>query len=491
MKNWRLRAKGDCSGGTVERAQRVAQEVRVKATALRLLACCTTVAWRLRALSPAIGSFLGDRRGALAIYVAFITTALIGASTIVFDVGRLGIVRTQVQNAADAAAMAAAVQLDSQTGARARADAVARGAADQRSGFRTTSGSSNIQIDTVTFSQSTTANVVATTDQNALSVTVTIEPRPVKLFLARVLAMLTGSTNPGFTNITADATATWSPIVCDPPPLMVCNTDEQGLQDLTEAAAAGKQILIRMGGNNPAPGNFGLMCPPSNPNCGANTVRDFLAAEQTNECATTTMSTKPGVNFNMVNTGVNSRFDIGSLANPARDIMTYPRDSVFQANVLGNGSWSPSDYWTAEHGGALPAGIVTRYQAYLYEMGEGFASDGADTVYPLPADTSGLASQGYTVVSPPGEDIPAAGVPTSTPSTDLTRRVMKAAVVQCQLLGVSGRTDIDMRDMAILELFITEPITGNGNNAPIVGEIVRKLTSANSSDISTNVRLLD
>ncbi len=68
---------------------------------------------------------------------------------------------------------------------------------------------------------------------------------------------------------------------------------------------------------------------------------------------------------------------------------------------------------------------------------------------------------------------------------------MKAAVVQCQALGVSGRTDIDMRDMAILEIFITEPITGNGNNAPIVGEIVRKLTSANSSEISTNVRLLD
>ncbi|MEE8275241.1 MAG: pilus assembly protein TadG-related protein, partial [Alphaproteobacteria bacterium] len=89
--------------------------------------------------------------------MAFITTALIGASTIVFDIGRLGIVRTQVQNAADAAAMAAAVQLDGQTSARARADAVARGAADQRSGFRTTSGSPNIQIDTVTFSQSTTA----------------------------------------------------------------------------------------------------------------------------------------------------------------------------------------------------------------------------------------------------------------------------------------------------------------------------------------------
>ena len=133
----------------------------------------------------------------------------------------------------------------------------------------------------------------------------------------------------------------------------------------------------------------------------------------------------------------------------------------------------------------------TRYQAYLYEMGEGFASNGADTVYPLPSDTSGLVAQGYTVVSPPGEDIPAAGVPTSTPSTDTNRRVMKAAVVQCQALGVSGRTDIDMRDMAILEIFITEPITGNGNNAPIVGEIVRKLTSANSSEISTNVRLLD
>ncbi len=40
--------------------------------------------------------FWQSERGSLAIYVGFIAAALIGASTIVFDIGRLGIVRTQV-----------------------------------------------------------------------------------------------------------------------------------------------------------------------------------------------------------------------------------------------------------------------------------------------------------------------------------------------------------------------------------------------------------
>ncbi len=80
---------------------------------------------------------------------------------------------------------------------------------------------------------------------------------------------------------------------------------------------------------------------------------------------------------------------------------------------------------------------------------------------------------------------------TTPPVIGPQRRIMKAGVVQCQALGVAGRTDIDMRNMRVIELFITEPISGNGNNAPIVGEIVCRMTSSNSADISTNIRLLD
>ncbi len=106
------------------------------------------------ALRPAfLPTFVKDQRGAVAIYVGFLLTVLMGVLVIVFDVGRLTIVRSQAQNAADAAAIAAAVQLDGGDSARDRAEAVARGAANQMSNFQTTSGSPDIQIDTVVFYQ--------------------------------------------------------------------------------------------------------------------------------------------------------------------------------------------------------------------------------------------------------------------------------------------------------------------------------------------------
>ncbi len=197
--------------------------------------------------------------------------------------------------------------------------------------------------------------------------------------------------------------------------------------------------------------------------------------------------------FNKVNNGLNSRFDMGTLANPAEDIIWYPRDSAFSSNTLGNGNWQRNQYWNDEHGTGLPAALngASRYQAYLYEMGEGYARKNKQTVYPLPGDTSGLTAQGYTIVTPPGPNIPANGVPVTPPTTmGPQRRVLKAAVVQCNALGVVGNTDIDMRNMEIIELFLTEPVESAGANKAIVTEIVRHLTSSNSEDISTNVRLL-
>ncbi len=75
--------------------------------------------------------------------------------------------------------------------------------------------------------------------------------------------------------------------------------------------------------------------------------------------------------------------------------------------------------------------------------------------------------------------------------THLRNSAGKAAVVQCNALGVSGNTDIDMRDMQVIELFLTEPVESSGGNKAIVTEVVRHLTKSNSEDVSVNVRLLD
>ncbi len=56
---------------------------------------------------------------------------------------------------------------------------------------------------------------------------------------------------------------------------------------------------------------------------------------------------------------------------------------------------------------------------------------------------------------------------------------------------VIGNTDIDLRDMQIIEVFFTEPAESSGANTAIVVEVVRTLTSLNSADLHTNIRLLD
>src|SRR5512134_74180 len=71
--------------------------------------------------------WLGDVSGAVAPTVALSLFALIGAGGIAFDYARLASLDTELQNAADQAALAAATQLDGESGACARAAAAAAG----------------------------------------------------------------------------------------------------------------------------------------------------------------------------------------------------------------------------------------------------------------------------------------------------------------------------------------------------------------------------
>ena len=71
--------------------------------------------------------WLGDSSGAVAPTVALALFALLGAGGVAFDYARLVTIDTEMQNAADQAALAAATQLDQQANAVARATAAAQG----------------------------------------------------------------------------------------------------------------------------------------------------------------------------------------------------------------------------------------------------------------------------------------------------------------------------------------------------------------------------
>src|SRR5262245_5191751 len=73
--------------------------------------------------------------GAVALYTALVTTAMMGAGAVAVDVGRLVVLRSQMQNAADAAALSAVTQLDGRTGSRSRATSLAQSTLQQYSGL--------------------------------------------------------------------------------------------------------------------------------------------------------------------------------------------------------------------------------------------------------------------------------------------------------------------------------------------------------------------
>ena len=62
--------------------------------------------------------------GGVAIYAAFVSVLVMGAAVLSLDFGKATVLKAQMQNAADAAVMSAAMQLDGQGGAQNRAIAV-------------------------------------------------------------------------------------------------------------------------------------------------------------------------------------------------------------------------------------------------------------------------------------------------------------------------------------------------------------------------------
>ena len=434
-----------------------------------------------------------DRSGSVALYVAFSSALVLGGGVLAIDFGRLVVLRAQMQNAADSAALSAATQLNGQPGAMARARSLAQQGVRNDTSISNAPGALTVQAINF-YSQVSPTRVAASDDFDAAFVEVTLAPQQVTLLLKPALDLISASADANrITELYASATATFDPVVCEAPPFMACDPTEGGASgdDLMDPANAGRQFLVKEGGGGSfAPGNYGLLCPTGS-NCGANAVGNAIAAENPQTCYGSTVDTSPGAQTQQVRNGLNARFDSGNNnpKRPAKDIMAYPRDSNMSgATRVANGAWNPTAYWNANHPtDPAPAGLAgySRYQVYLYEMGEPFARDGKRTLYPVPSP----APAGYSVVSPPGPAIPPAGVPTSTPSTSAKRRVVKLAVLRCSALNVQGSGSYPTFGRFV-EAFITEPVSAPPN-ADIYGEIIGPLSSRTSSDFHANVRLVD
>ena len=272
-----------------------------------------------------------DKRGAVAPTVALSLFALIGAGGIAFDYARLASLDTELQNAADQAALAAATQLDQQVGAVARATAAAQGLFVNNTLFANDGNGSgrNVTIPTVLFystkgaaealnGQACPTVGAITADATARFVCVQTGTRIARYAMTPVVgAMMSGS-------ISAMAVAGLGSAICKVPPVMICNPDEPDPNSnpnfaFDANAYAGRGLRLITVGNGPsawAPGNFGYLdtnSSTSNPNVELREALGWTTAP--GDCSGLNgVETRTGAGT-PVTQALNTRFDIYEKAN--------------------------------------------------------------------------------------------------------------------------------------------------------------------------------
>ncbi|HEU4704715.1 MAG TPA: pilus assembly protein TadG-related protein [Sphingomicrobium sp.] len=205
-----------------------------------------------------------NTEGAVAPTIALSLLALIAVGGIAFDYARMASMDTELQNAADQAALAAASQLDGQPGACARAAAAARNMISNLT-YMANDGAGNAVViadepgcdasGNVRFYQNASKTTAATSDGDAKFVEIQVNPRTAVYALTPVVAAFSSG------GLTAVAFAGLGEAICRVPPLMLCNPNEANDPDFTIADYIGKgiRLVANDGGGNYGPGLFGFL----------------------------------------------------------------------------------------------------------------------------------------------------------------------------------------------------------------------------------------
>lgn len=422
--------------------------------------------------------------GAVLVMVAILIVVLIGVAALALDVGRLLVLRTEMHNAVDAAALAAATELNGGNNAQDRAKHAALSLLEHDSKFskvRELLGESLTEGSDISFeffcaiennlvapnltsechngitggTGPDASKILAQDDTDTHYIRVTLNPvvtqgadeqrYSIDLYFLPVLRVL-GLDVPVEASTTATAVAGRSFVICKYPPIMICNPYEGTAGALT----VGQQVKLYMGASTPgywAPGDFGLLEPPSGKG-GAVDVSEYLAGDGIN-CTDPYITTKTGVQVNMVKWGLNTRFGIyeykyrPSDYGPAQNVVDYPRDLALEPPGttvrIGSNNWSRQKYWSDYHIGSMPPGLSdlsTRYDFYKWEISN------ANYAVPQAAVTgqcNPLAQNKPEVDNCDSYKIFNGQPNPATNLQGLNRRVITVPVLNCSQLGINGK----------------------------------------------------
>ncbi|OQX32075.1 MAG: hypothetical protein B0D96_12380 [Candidatus Sedimenticola endophacoides] len=341
------------------------------------------------------------------VMTAFFIVVLIGIGSFAIDLGRLFALKTQMQNAVDAAALAAAAELDGRPGALGRARLRARTLLDHRTTY-TNDGVQALlasppatleDADFTFYSEIDPAKITTTLDADAGFVRVRLAPREINLFFLPVLEVL-GINTRDTAAAAAAALAGTSNFVCDYPPLMICDPFEDpavpGDPTIGSFKAAvtagitnvGDMFVLKYQNQSWAPGDFAFLLPTDPVTgdyaMGAKELGKAIANPLTQNCTAGPVHTATGSVQSFPIHGMNTRFDEYGHSEflPAQEnapgpvIIEYPRDSGWKGwdggtQRFGDGNWNVP-YRQPWEAASVP--LATYWERYHERQGHGAVS---------------------------------------------------------------------------------------------------------------------
>jgi Flp pilus assembly protein TadG len=472
-----------------------------------------------------------DTSGIALPLVTIMLVVIIGLSLLAVDGARYVSLQTQMQNAADALALAGARELDKKAGAETRAiNAINNLVSNGLSGMGITAP---LTVSTLVFYKSLPAasagwptNVnLASGDSDATFVAVTVNPVTVPtIFPVTFIGGVANSFSTGARAIAGNA----GQQICKVPPVFICNPYETpGMTDAQATAALENAIQpdsvgVRtefkvLNDGNTGPGHFGWLIPPDG--CtGASCLQTWIAENNPQECFSAA-----GVDLNTGEKdgalpGFNVRFDIGADANDLPDVNVrkgfYPKNSTAtcptvadnpppvtnstravaltddtalaplstNGGSIGNGQWDCGTYWSFNHQNA-PAPTVR--------------ADGTSAVCGTPTTTTmsrydvytyeinnnlvadwGRGTSANNYAPAPGSGSGENGQPICYGSGTTGRRLTYVAVINClanasAITGGATAQNVPTADFATF--FMMQPIPTSGgptSQRNLTGEII-------------------
>lgn len=451
--------------------------------------------------------------GSILVFVVITIGVLIAGFAFAIDIGRAWSLNSELQQAADAAALAGAKELNRQPDAMDRARLAARGGLtptletpltnDQRLHM---AGFSSVAINTeITFHE--TVNGAAITgndpDDNARARFIKVRTESYTV-LGRFMRIVGAE---GMLATEARATAGNTRVACKITPLMMCSPRPNGAGFDDTYPIRGQQFVLLQQGDWQQPGNFGLLTPPD---IGGwqnkqEALVAMLASPSPPVCFVSELETEPGVHNGPMSTGINVRFDLypngwkaddiaklPPAPNPIRGVppknsacsvdekpdftdtaspMPLPRDLCYESidgqagtpglcdtstpvfkngeHLAGNGSWSGN-------------GRADKYFLHNWGVSPAPALINGKTryeVWQMEQDPTFPATIGATKTPPDfAEGSCFADQTSQAVPADADRRIIYVAVVDCLNNPFSGKSGLPLEGVTFARFFVTEPV---------------------------------